>query len=121
MAKDQDLSFQRGPRPEKSEQRRPNQAANFFHKIGAWRNSVIVASRVGFPTGTAEHVVVAWKNKVDPRKPGAIDVSYNVIAEIMATPAAPICVTRSKIVPSIQRVMTGLCKHRHIVAHFDQP
>ena len=52
MAKDQDLSFQRGPRPEKSEQRRPNQAANFFHKIGAWRNSVIVGSRVGFPTGT---------------------------------------------------------------------
>ena len=29
--------------------------------------------------------------KVDPRKPGAIDVSYNVIAEIMATPATPIC------------------------------
>ena len=87
---------------------------------------------------------MAWKNKVDPRKPGAIDVSYNVIAEIMATPAAPICdvhetiqlsvpakearwrkkqgyVTRSKIVPSIQRVLTGLCKHKHIVAHFDQP
>jgi hypothetical protein len=29
--------------------------------------------------------------KVDPKKPGAIDVSYNVIAEIMATPATPIC------------------------------
>ena len=28
--------------------------------------------------------------KVDPKKPGAIDVSYNVTAEIMATPATPI-------------------------------
>ena len=28
--------------------------------------------------------------KVDPKKPGAIDVSYNVIAEIMATPETPI-------------------------------
>jgi hypothetical protein len=28
--------------------------------------------------------------KVDPRKPGAIDVSYNVVAEIMATPETPI-------------------------------
>jgi hypothetical protein len=29
--------------------------------------------------------------KVDPKKPGSIDVSYNVIAEIMATPATLIC------------------------------
>jgi hypothetical protein len=29
--------------------------------------------------------------KADPTKPGAIDVSYNVIAEVMATPDAPIC------------------------------
>jgi hypothetical protein len=29
--------------------------------------------------------------RVDPRKPGAIDVSYNVIAETMATPDTPIC------------------------------
>jgi hypothetical protein len=29
--------------------------------------------------------------KVDPTKPGAIDVSYNVIAEVMATPDTPIC------------------------------
>jgi hypothetical protein len=28
--------------------------------------------------------------KADPKKPGAIDVSYNVIAEIMATPETPI-------------------------------
>ena len=29
--------------------------------------------------------------KTDPRKPGAIDVSYNVITEVMATPHTPIC------------------------------
>jgi hypothetical protein len=29
--------------------------------------------------------------KVDPKKPGAIDVSYNVIAEITSTPDMPIC------------------------------
>jgi hypothetical protein len=29
--------------------------------------------------------------KVDPAKPGAVDVSYSVISEIMATPATPIC------------------------------
>jgi hypothetical protein len=28
--------------------------------------------------------------KVDPNKPGGIDVSYNVIAEIMPTPDQPI-------------------------------
>jgi hypothetical protein len=28
--------------------------------------------------------------KVDPKKPGAVDVSYNVISEIMATPDMPI-------------------------------
>jgi hypothetical protein len=28
--------------------------------------------------------------KVDPNKPGAIDLSYNVVAEIVATPATPI-------------------------------
>src|ERR1700730_636438 len=29
--------------------------------------------------------------KVDPTKPGAIDVSYNIIAEVMETPDTPIC------------------------------
>jgi hypothetical protein len=47
--------------------------------------------------------------KVDPTKPGAIDVSYNVIAEVMAAPDTPICdvhetiqwiVSRSEMAPS---------------------
>jgi hypothetical protein len=29
--------------------------------------------------------------KVDPKKPDAIEVSYNVITEIIATPDTPIC------------------------------
>ena len=29
--------------------------------------------------------------KADPRKPGAINVSYNVVTEVMATPDMPIC------------------------------
>jgi hypothetical protein len=43
--------------------------------------------------------------KVDPRKPGAIDVSYNVIAEIMAAPATPI-LRRSRNDP-VNRVAEG--------------
>jgi hypothetical protein len=29
--------------------------------------------------------------KIDPRKPGAVGVSYDVIAEMMPVPSAPIC------------------------------
>jgi hypothetical protein len=29
--------------------------------------------------------------KADPKKPGAIDVSYNIVAEVIATPDMPIC------------------------------
>ena len=28
--------------------------------------------------------------KIDPKKPGAVDVSYNIVAEIMNTPDVPI-------------------------------
>jgi hypothetical protein len=53
MTKDQDLSFQRGPRPEQYDQHRPDQAANFSHKAEALRDSASLASRIRFPTGTA--------------------------------------------------------------------
>ena len=52
MTKDQYLGFQRGPRPEQSDQRQPDQAASFSHKAEALRNSASVASRIRFPTGT---------------------------------------------------------------------
>src|SRR6478672_5845951 len=53
MTKDQYLGFQRGPRPEQSDQRQPDQAASFSHKAEALRDSASVASRIRFPTGTA--------------------------------------------------------------------
>ena len=52
MTKDQYLGFQRGPRPEQSDQRQPDQAASFSHKAEALRDSASVASRTRFPTGT---------------------------------------------------------------------
>jgi hypothetical protein len=53
MTKDQYLGFQRGPRPEQSDQRQPDQAASFSHKAEALRDSASVASRIRFPTGAA--------------------------------------------------------------------
>ena len=58
MTKDQYLGFQRGPRPEQSDQRQPDQAANFSHKAEALRDSASVASRIRFPTGTGGHTVL---------------------------------------------------------------
>src|SRR6478736_1725231 len=52
MTKDQYLGFQRGPRPEQSDQRQPDQAASFSHRAEALRDSASVASRIRFPTGT---------------------------------------------------------------------
>src|ERR1700757_2187831 len=52
MTKDQDLSLQRGPRPEQQGQHRPDQAASFSHKAEALRDSASAASRIRFPTGT---------------------------------------------------------------------
>jgi hypothetical protein len=52
MMKDQYLGFQRGPRPEQSDQRQPDQAASFSHKAEALRDLASVASRIRFSTGT---------------------------------------------------------------------
>jgi hypothetical protein len=58
MTKDQYLGFQRGPRPEQSDQRQPDQAASFSHKAEALRDSASVASRIRFPTGTTQACAV---------------------------------------------------------------
>jgi hypothetical protein len=52
MTKDQDLSLQRGPRPEPHDQHRPDHAASFSHKTETLRDSASLASRIRFPTGT---------------------------------------------------------------------
>src|SRR6202140_4646336 len=52
MTKRQDLYFQRRSRPEQSDQRQPNQAANVSHQPRASPNSTPLASRIEFPTMT---------------------------------------------------------------------
>src|ERR1700688_4820888 len=52
MTKRQDLRLQRRSRPEQSDQRQPNQAANISHQPRASPNSPPLASRIEFPTMT---------------------------------------------------------------------
>src|SRR5437899_7985900 len=49
----QDLCLQRRSRPEQSDQRQPNQAANISHQPRASPDSISLASRIEFPTMTA--------------------------------------------------------------------
>src|SRR5882672_4550304 len=53
MTKRQDLCLQRCSRPEQSDQRQPNQAANISHQPRASPDSISLASRIEFPTMTA--------------------------------------------------------------------
>ena len=52
MTKRQDLCLQRRSRPEQSDQRQPNQAANISHQPRASPNSTPLASWIEFPTMT---------------------------------------------------------------------
>src|SRR5258706_7235490 len=52
MTKRQDLYLQRRSRPEQSDQRQPNQAANISHQPRALPDSTLLASRIEFPTMT---------------------------------------------------------------------
>src|SRR3979490_160802 len=52
MTKRQDLCLQRHLRPEQSDQRQPNQAANISHQPGASPDSTSLASRLEVPTMT---------------------------------------------------------------------
>src|SRR6202011_768613 len=53
MTKRQDLCLQRRSRPEQSDQRQPNQAANISHQPRASPDSTALTSRIEFPTMTA--------------------------------------------------------------------
>src|ERR1700704_994707 len=57
MTKRQDLCLQRRSRPEQSDQRQPNQAANISHQPRASPDSTSLASRIEFPTMTGEGIV----------------------------------------------------------------
>src|SRR6202051_4836309 len=54
MTKRQDLCLQQRSRPEQSDQRQPNQAANISHQPRASPNSTPLASRIEFPTMTGQ-------------------------------------------------------------------
>src|SRR5258708_4832032 len=54
MTKRQYLYLQRRSRPEQSDQRQPNQAANISHQPRASPNSTPLASRIEFPTMTGD-------------------------------------------------------------------
>lgn len=69
------FSFQIGPRPET--------------KVSSVRHGV---TEITLSDGRLVRATLHVKSvKADPRKPGAIDVSYNVVTEVMATPDMPIC------------------------------
>src|SRR3984893_1759183 len=58
MTKRQDLCLQRRSRPEQSDQRQPNQAANISHQPRASPDSTSLASRIEFPTMTVAPAVM---------------------------------------------------------------
>ena len=77
------FSFQIGRRPETQIGRRPET------KVSSVRHGVTeIALSDGRLVRATLHVNSV---KVDPKKPGAIDVSYNIVAEVIATPDMPIC------------------------------
>jgi hypothetical protein len=70
MTKHQDLCLQRRSRPEQSNQRQPNQAANVSHQPIASPNSTPLASRIEFPTMTSV-VSNKWQNRSNRSKASA--------------------------------------------------
>src|SRR5467141_660298 len=58
MTQNRVFSLKRGPRRERSDQRQPNQAIDLSHKAGASPDSISVASKIEFPTGTGADVDV---------------------------------------------------------------
>src|SRR5450631_1831048 len=69
------FSFQISPRPET--------------KVSSVRHGV---TEITLSDGRLVRATLHVKSvKADPRKPGAIDVSYNVITEVMGKPDSPIC------------------------------
>jgi hypothetical protein len=77
------FSFQIGRRPEPDAARRPET------KVSSIRHGVTeIALSDGRLVRATLHINTV---KVDPKKPGGVDVSYNIIAEVIATPDMPIC------------------------------
>src|SRR6266540_6075227 len=69
MTKRQDLYLQRRSRPEQSDQRQPNQAANISHQPRASPDSTSLASRIEFPTmkGNYKQAPVGVANDINDK------------------------------------------------------
>jgi hypothetical protein len=77
----QPFSFQVGPRPET--------------KVTSVRHGV---TEIALGDGRLVRATLHVKSvKADPTKPGGIEVSYNVIAEIMTAPDSPIAVVHETV------------------------
>jgi hypothetical protein len=77
MTKRQVLYLQRRSRPEQSDQRQPNQAANISHQPRASPNSTALASRIEFPTITGHSLSSAIG-----LKKGIVQLVGQVIMEV---------------------------------------
>src|SRR5260370_25039104 len=71
MTKRQDLCLQRRSRPEQSDQRQPNRAANISHQPRASPNSTSLASRIEFPTVTVRPAGL-WVHGLANNRPSRI-------------------------------------------------
>src|SRR6267143_1319786 len=58
MTQNHVFSLKRGPRPGRSDQRQPEQATNLSQKAGVSPDSMSVASKIEFPTGTGIDLAV---------------------------------------------------------------
>src|SRR6266849_10432997 len=64
MTQNRVFSLKQGPRRERSDQRQPNQAIDLSHKAGASPDSISVASKIEFPTGTGSPRCAAPVNRL---------------------------------------------------------
>src|ERR1700694_1019387 len=79
MTKRQDLCLQRRSRPEQSDQRQPDHAANISYQPKASPDSTSLASRIEFPTMTAGHYD-EFRVRVDlPRRSGCAGPDHRPI------------------------------------------
>ena len=77
------FSFQIGRRPETRIGRRAET------KVSSIRHGV---TEIALSDGRLVRATLHINSvKVDPKKPGALNVAYNIVAEVIATPDVPIC------------------------------
>jgi hypothetical protein len=101
MTKRQDLCLQRRSRPEQSDQRQANQAANISHQPRASPDSTSLASRIEFPTMTAAPASIAGR-PVDAAGTTLRALSMLALGDITSGPAAAAAATGGEPTPRIR-------------------